>query len=385
MLFSVFWVFFKLGWVAFGGPMAHIAWFRRRFVALDGWLKDEDFTSLLALCQFLPGPASSQLGMAIGYRRAGVVGSIAAFVGFTLPSAALMILAAVLLSRGELQPTTAAALHGLKLFAVIVVADAIWGMAKNHCDTRIRMAIALVSAIVVLLLPGMTSQLGVIMAGAVAGALLLPKAAKSEAGAGLPGIKSVLLPGVLFLLGLFVLPLVPMGNAYVSLFEAFFRVGALVFGGGHVVLPLLQGEALVQQGMSQTQFLTGYSLAQAVPGPMFTLTAYLGTVLGDGALGGVVALLAVFLPGWLLLLAILPCWSWVQGQPRLMTAMLGVTSATVGLLLAALYQPVWVSAIRGPADVAVVLAGWFFLIRCRTPVWIMAPAMAGVGVLLGAL
>lgn len=377
-LWSLFSVFFRLGWVSFGGPMAHLGYFHREFVQQRQWLSEQRYAELLALCHFLPGPASSQMGMAIGHARAGIPGSLAAFVGFTLPSALLMIAAALWLQETADAPLLAGAIHGLKLLAVVVVADAVWKMTASACPDRLRLGLALATAAALLVVPGMATQLTAIALGAAIGALLLrtpstraPSPASSTRFSG-----GFLL---LFLLGLMALPLLSNLGPLWAIADAFYRAGALVFGGGHVVLPLLNAQPLIQQQLSPEQFLAGYSLAQAVPGPMFTLAAYLGTVIGGGIAGGLVALAAIFLPGWLLLLGILPLWQRLRGQPRLAGTLLGVNAVTVGLLLAAFYDPVFSSSVRQGLDLALVLAGWFVLTRLHLPISWLVAAMTAAG------
>ncbi|MCG7601361.1 chromate efflux transporter [Halomonas sp. McH1-25] len=375
---SIFTEFFKLGCMSFGGPAAHMSYFHRRFVDEIRWVEARDYAELMALCQFLPGPASSQMGMAIGYRRAGVSGSLAAFFGFTLPSALLMLVAGLWLAQAEMNEITNAALHGLKLLAVAVVADAVVKLYATACPDRPRQGIALLTAAAVWLWPGMAAQLAAIALAAMIGALR-PIEASPQRGSS----QTLSRLGFLFL-AVFVslLLLLPWLDAEgkLAVFDAFYRAGALVFGGGHVVLPLLDAQPLIRDGMSEDTFLAGYSLAQAVPGPMFSFAAYLGSALDGSLLSGLVALVAIFLPGWLLLMAILPIWARLRQNPRLAGALAWVVAATVGLLLAALYTPVFVSAVTGPAAMAIVVFLWALLRLARLPLWgvvIIAP-LAGL-------
>lgn len=380
---EVFAAFLKLGLTSFGGPIAHIGYFRREFVERRGWLDEAEFARLLALCQFLPGPASSQMGFGIGLLRAGWGGALAAFAAFTLPSAILLFAFAALLphlagAHGQ------AAIHGLKLVAVAVVAHAVWGMARQLCPDRARATIAAVAAALVLGLAHVWAQLLVVALGGVAGILFCRGIEPPPAGdrVRLPyGVRLGIALLVLFALLLFGLPLAARGHeGLVPVIEAFYRAGALVFGGGHVVLPLLE-EAVVAPGwISGDEFLAGYGAAQAVPGPMFTLSAYLGARL-PGAEGGLVgataALAAIFLPGFLLLAGALPLWRSMGHTPSAASAVAGINAAVVGLLAAALYDPVWTSAIRGPLDVTIAAIAFTLLAAWRaSALWVVAWCVA---------
>jgi chromate transporter len=384
---EVFTTFLRLGLTSFGGPIAHLGYFRREFVERRGWVGDSQFAQLLALCQFLPGPASSQLGFSLGLLRAGWPGAIAAFIAFTLPSALLLFAFAALLPHfsGE---TGSAAIHGLKLVALAVVAQGVLGMSRQLCPDAPRAAIATFSAVIILVFGLAWVQLLVVALGAIAG-LAFCRDVQPVPGAGLhlrygPQLGWTLL--ALFLLLLIGLPFASHGQAgLVAVSEAFYRAGALVFGGGHVVLPLLE-ETVVRPGwISSDEFLSGYGAAQAVPGPMFTLAAYLGARLPGaegGAIGASVALASIFLPGFLLVSGVLPLWRSVAGLPNAAAAIAGVNAAVVGLLGAALYDPVWISAVRGPVDLAVALAGFTLLAAWRASalvvvVWCVAGSMAG--------
>ncbi|HHQ4517843.1 chromate efflux transporter [Aeromonas veronii] len=380
---QVFIQFLWLGCISFGGPAAHIGYFQRTFVQRLGWLTQAEFARLLALCQLLPGPASSQLGFAIGRHRAGLGGALSAFLGFTLPSFLLLLAAAIGIGQLGSNLWLDAALHGLKLLALIVVADAVLTMSRQFCATGMTQGIMVVTAAALWWQPGLMTQLLML-----AGAALI--CARSQRGAGsrpataeLPAAASsqphwptLLLFGILFI----GLPLLasPIGQ----LVADFYRAGSLVFGGGHVVLPLLQES--VGYTLNEQQFLTGYSLAQLVPGPMFTLATYLGAQLlpGTPLLGAVSATLALFVPGFLLLWAVGPCWQQWLARPRLVGAVTGINAAVVGLLLAALYQPVWQSAVLVPSDLALAAIGFYLLRVLKLPVPAIAALLVMAAILL---
>lgn len=379
---EVFGVFLRLGLTSFGGPIAHLAYFREEFVARRRWLDERQFSQLLALCQFLPGPASSQLGFATGLMRAGWRGALAAFVAFTTPSALLLFLLAGATAWFEAGAGAQVA-HGLKLVAVAVVAHGVLGMARQLAPDLQRAAIAATACAVVLLSRSAAGQLLVIALGAIAGYAACRHVAPTP-GTGLPvrhgqrAAIGLLLAFALLLAAAFVLSDSPASLP--GLAAAFYQAGALVFGGGHVVLPLLE-EAVVQPGwISADQFLAGYGAAQAVPGPMFTLAAFLGGLVDTGyptAVGALVALGAVFAPGFLLLLAVLPLWGRLTAQPGLAAAFAGVNAAVVGLLAAALYDPLWTAGIHSPTDVAIALGGFALLAGLRrSSVWVIAWCVA---------
>ncbi|HKS87902.1 MAG TPA: chromate efflux transporter [Stellaceae bacterium] len=381
---EVFRVFLRLGLTSFGGPVAHLGYFRAECVERRKWLDEHAFADIVALCQFLPGPASSQTGMSIGIVRAGLPGALAAWLGFTMPSAIAMILFGYGVSRfGDL--SGAAWLHGLKIVAVAVVANAVWGMARSLCPDRERATIAIGAAILMLAVPTAAGQIGGIAAGALVGWGLL----RHRASAAPPAPLAIHLPRALsigaaaaFFVLLFGLPVLAAAfpAQALRLFSAFYRSGALVFGGGHVVLPLLQAAVVLPGWVSNDSFLAGYGAAQAVPGPLFTFSAYLGTVMGpapNGWIGGLLCLVAIFLPSPLFLVGALPFWDGLRGRPAVRAALLGINAAVVGLLLAALYRPVWTSAIFGPADFALAIAAFLLLTLWRTPPWLV--------VILGAL
>jgi chromate transporter len=377
--------FLKLGLTSFGGPIAHLGYFRREFVERRKWVDDGEFAQLLALSQFLPGPASSQLGFCLGLLRAGWAGAFAAFAAFTLPSAVLLFAFAALLPHvsggaGE------AAIHGLKLVAVAVVAQGVLGMARQLCPDAARASIAAVSAALILASGHAWMQILVVALGAAAGLAMCRKLQPISGGALHPPYGIALgwaLVG-LFVLLLFGLPLAAHGReGLVSVIEAFYRAGALVFGGGHVVLPLLRETVVAPGWISDDEFLAGYGAAQAVPGPLFTFAAYLGARLPGnegGLLGASVALAAIFLPGLLLVAGALPLWRSLADRPVAVRAVAGVNAAVVGLLGAALYDPVWTSAVRGPLDVAIAVIGFTLLAAWRASalivvLWCVAAAV----------
>lgn len=378
---GVFLVFLRLGLTSFGGPIAHLGYFRDEFVARRRWLSESEYAELIALCQFLPGPASSQVGMAIGIKRAGLRGALAAWCGFTLPSALIMILFALGLMRwGQALP--ADALHGMKLVAVAVVAQAVWGMARMFCRDPAHLALALTSALLMIIWPQTSMQVGVILLGAGVGLLLRrPSVATGDTGLAiaLPRRYGGWALSIFFVL-LLALPLAAAwpGGENLRVFDAFYRAGSLVFGGGHVVLPLLQVEVVAPSWMSASDFLAGYGAAQAVPGPLFTFSAFLGAAMTEGPggwLGGVMCLFAIFLPSFLLVVGVLPFWARVRRHALMQSALAGVTGAVVGLLLAALYNPLWTSSVRDWRDVALVLAAVAALMWAKLPPWLVVLAL----------
>ncbi|NJI11420.1 chromate efflux transporter [Aeromonas veronii] len=380
---QVFMQFLWLGCISFGGPAAHIGYFQRTFVQRLGWLTQAEFARLLALCQLLPGPASSQLGFAIGRHRAGLGGALSAFLGFTLPSFLLLLAAAIGIGQLGSNLWLDAALHGLKLLALIVVADAVLTMSRQFCATGMTQGIMVVTAAALWWQPGLLTQLLMLAgaalicarsqrgAGSRPASTELPAAAASQ-----PHWPTLLLFGILFI----GLPL--LGSPLGQLVADFYRAGSLVFGGGHVVLPLLQES--VGHTLNEQQFLTGYSLAQLVPGPMFTLATYLGAQLQPEMpmIGALLATLALFAPGFLLLWAVGPCWQQWLARPRLAGAVTGINAAVVGLLLAALYQPVWQSAVLAPTDLALAAIGFYLLRVLKLPVPAIAALLVMAAILL---
>ncbi len=390
---QLFLIFLRLGLTSFGGPVAHLGYFRDEFVQRRRWLSERAYADLVALCQFLPGPASSQVGMALGLVRGGWGGALAAWAGFTLPSALLLAALAVGLSaRGDLVPP--GVLHGLKVVAVAVVAQAVWGMARTLCKGPARMAFMLVSAAVLWRWSGVSAQLGVMLiAGLLGWSLWGRGAGKGPAHVDAPLSLPLGRRGGAVLLALFaallvLLPLVAHvgpGRLW-ALVDAFYRAGALVFGGGHVVLPLLQA-AVVQTGwVAPDAFLAGYGAAQAVPGPLFTFAAFLGaSVQGwpSGLLGAAVCLVSIFLPAFLLVTGALPFWEPLRASRAAQGALAGVNAAVVGLLLAALIHPVGSSALHSWADAALALAAFWALQRAKLPPWAVVMACGVLGWLLG--
>lgn len=380
-------IFLKLGLTCFGGPIAHIGYFRDEFVVRRKWVDEHAYADLVGLCQFLPGPASSQVGFSIGLMRAGYLGALAAWIGFTLPSAVALVLFAY--GAGALSgPIGTGLLHGLKLTAVAIVAQAVWGMARTLCPDRERASIAVVAAVVILFSTSSVAQIGAIVLGGIAGLWLCRNGTATTSGhLEMPvsrGAGLVALAAFFFLLaGLPVLRGVT-GSSAVALFDAFYRSGALVFGGGHVVLPLLR-EAFVTPGwVSDDVFLAGYGAAQAVPGPLFTFAAYLGTVVAQephGPAGSVLGLVGIFLPGMLILLGVLPFWDSFRKRAGAQAMMRGVNAAVVGLLGAALYNPVWTSTVHGPRDFGIALVGFVLLTAWRAPPLLVVAFSALAGVL----
>ncbi|BBT60886.1 chorismate-binding protein [Aeromonas hydrophila] len=375
--------FLWLGCVSFGGPAAHIGYFQRTFVERLGWLTQAEFAQLLALCQLLPGPASSQLGFAIGRQRAGLAGALAAFAGFTLPSFLLLLAAAIGLGQLGNNVWLDAALHGLKLLALVVVADAVLTMSRQFCKTTRNQGIMVATAAALWWQPGLLTQLAM-LAGA---ALLCARVGAPQTPGPQPSLAQSTpvhqphWPTLLLFALLFVgLPL--LGGPVGQLVADFYRAGSLVFGGGHVVLPLLAES--VGHSLNPQQFLTGYSLAQLVPGPMFTLATYLGAqLLPASPMGGaLLATLALFLPGFLLLWTMGPCWQSWLARPRLAGAVAGINAAVVGLLLAALYQPVWQSAVLAPTDLALAAIGFYLLRGLKLPILALATLLVVATLLL---
>ncbi|RNF86581.1 chromate efflux transporter [Pseudomonas putida] len=385
---AVFLIFLCLGLTSFGGPIAHLGYFRDEFVVRRQWLSERSYAYLVALCQFLPGPASSQVGIALGLSRSGYRGALAAWLGFTLPSAIALILFALgIASYGDAMP--AGVLHGLKVVAVAVVAQAVWGMARNLCPDAPRISIMAAATCFVLLIPSAWGQVSVIILAAIVG-LLLFKPQQGEAHDPLPisvRRRVGLFWLVLFFALLLGLPLLAavFPNQTLAMVDAFYRAGSLVFGGGHVVLPLLQAEVVPTGWVDNDAFLAGYGAAQAVPGPLFTFAAFLGASMNQaptGWLGGLICLLAIFAPSFLLVVGALPFWEHLRRNLRTQAALLGINAAVVGLLLAALYQPVWTSAIHGPQDFGLALVALVALMFWKLPPWLV---MLGSGILGGLL
>ncbi|MBD9397531.1 chromate efflux transporter [Pseudomonas sp. PDM11] len=381
---SIFLVFLRLGLTSFGGPVAHLGYFRQEFVSRRRWLSEAAYAELIAIAQFMPGAASSKVGMAIGLSQAGYRGALAAWLGFTLPSA-LLLMAFALGLAGQGDALASGALHGLKIVAAAIVAQAVWGMARSLCPDTPRRALMLVAAAVALLVPGAFGQLAIILGAGLAGVALLdtkaqtladplPIAISRRAGALWLALFGLLLVGLPLLAHVADSPLL-------SLFEVFYRTGALVFGGGHVMLPLLQAEVVSNGWLGNDLFLAGYGATQAMPGPLFTFAAFLGTAIA-GVVGGLLCLLAIFAPSFLLLVGVLPFWAQLRTRPRLQAALAGVNAGVVGLLLATLYQPVGTSAVGSVLDLALVLLALVALMVGKLPPWLVVMAGALVGLLV---
>lgn len=382
---GIFFAFLKLGCIAFGGPIAHLGYFREEFVRKRQWLGDEAYADLVALCQFLPGPASSQVGFAIGLRRGGITGAFAAWTGFTLPSAILMLGFALGLQHfGDI--SEAGWVMGLKLAAVAVVANAIWNMASKLCPDRARALLAIGVAAFLIVAPSAIYQVGMIVMGMGVGWLLFRwqvpgKSADGEAepprDSGWPWLAAF----GLLLVGLPVIAQI-LPEPLLRIFDVFYRAGSLVFGGGHVVLPLLDAFTVGQGWIARDTFLAGYGAAQALPGPLFAFSAFLGASLESGSGGiflGLLALLAIYLPSWLLVLGVAPYWERLRKMPGAQAALMGANAAVVGLLLAAFYDPIWTSAIRDAPHLAFALIGFALLRYGRLPPWALVAASGTVG------
>lgn len=384
-------IFLRLGLTCFGGPIAHIGYFRDEFVVRRNWIDERAYADLVGLCQFLPGPASSQVGFSIGLMRAGYLGALAAWTGFTLPSAAILVLFAY--GAGALGgPVGVGLLHGLKLTAVAIVAQAVWGMARNLCPDRQRASIAAVAALIILLSAASIAQIGAIVLGGLAGLWLCrsdPLTPSGHVEIPVSRTMGLITLGIFFVLlaGLPVLRSLT-GSTGIALLDAFYRSGALVFGGGHVVLPLLR-EAFVAPGwVSDDAFLAGYGAAQAVPGPLFTFAAYLGTVVSPdphGVAGAALGLIGIFLPGILVLLGALPFWDSFRKRASAQAVMRGVNAAVVGVLGAALYDPVWTTTVHSPRDFGVALVGFVLLVAWRAPPLVVVVFSAAAGMAMALL
>lgn len=382
---EVFLVFLRLGLTSFGGPVAHLGYFHREFVEKMKWISDHEYADLVALCQFLPGPASSQVGMAIGLKRAGYAGALAAWVGFTFPSAIMLILFGLGISHFQLGTSW---LHGLKIVAVAIVAQAIWSMAIKLCPDKERVLIAVLASCVSLIMPSALSQLVVLVVGGILGIFIFRGSLDMPERS--MGTLVRARDGVIFLLAFFVLLLfLPIaaklfGTQSLQLFDSFYRTGSLVFGGGHVVLPLLQMEVVPKGWVSNEIFMAGYGAAQAVPGPLFSFAAYLGAVSSvppSGWLGAMICLVALFLPSFLLIVGIQPFWERIRQYHRVRFAMAGLNAAVVGLLVAAFYNPVWTSAIFSFKDFALAVIYFILLVRWKFPSWLVVILGATLGAL----
>jgi chromate transporter len=384
---EIFRIFFRLGLTSFGGPIAHLGFFRHEFVARRAWLDDKTYADLVALCQFLPGPASSQVGIALGISQAGLRGGLAAWFGFTLPSAvALALFAFGVVAFGD--ALHSGWLHGLKVVTVAVVAQAVWSMAKGLLSDRAHVTVAVVAAIFALATSNAMGQLLVIVGSAIVGWRFLPVSAvpTSQTVRFPVSARAAVAAWLLFFALLALLPVLAAisGDPGLTVFDSFYRVGSLVFGGGHVVLPLLQAEVVPRGWVTNDAFLAGYGAAQAVPGPLFTFAAYLGAVM-FGWYGAALCLVAIFLPSFLLVVGALPFWDKLRSSVATKSALVGVNAGVVGLLLAALYDPVWTSAIHSTRDFALAIAALALLSVWRISPWIVVLLSAAAGAVLHSL
>jgi chromate transporter len=382
---QVFWVSLRLGLTSFGGPIAHLGYFHEEYVKRRKWIDEQSYADLVALCQFLPGPASSQVSITIGIARARLAGGLAAWLGFTMPSALALIAFAYGIG-GATSAADAGWLHGLKVVAVAVVAQAVWGMARSLCPDRERATIAVIAAIATLAWPTAVGQLSLIAAAAIVGRIIFPgTTSPSTSHMRFPiGKKTGIAAWCVFFVLLFGLPLLRQlqPSHALEMFDSFFRVGSLVFGGGHVVLPLLQTEVVGPGWITNEQFVAGYGATQAVPGPLFTFSAYIGAVMTsepNGWTGAMIALIAIFLPSFLLIAGALPFWDVLRSVPVFQSALKGINAAVVGLLLSALYKPGWTSAIFSPADFGLGLIAFGLLMFWKCPPWfvVLLTALGG--------
>lgn len=383
VLIEILLVSTRLGLTSFGGPIAHLGYFHEEYVLRRKWMDERSYADLVALCQFLPGPASSQVGIGIGAVRAGVAGGIMAFIGFTFPSVIALILFALLLQGYEIVDT--GWLHGLKIVAVAVVAHAILGMAQKLTPDIQRKSLALFALIGTLLWHTALTQVGIILVSAVIGYLLFKQQnVDKEANIDIPISKTFAYSCLLLFFGLLLLlPIIGRltSNEWLAFFDRFYRAGSLVFGGGHVVLPLLEKEFVSTGLLNKEVFLAGYGAAQAVPGPLFTFAAYLGAVM-KGWQGGLLAIVAIFLPAFLLIFGTLPFWSSLHNNPKITGALSGVNAAVVGILISAFYQPIWTSSIFEEIDFALAALLFYMLTFMKTPPWIVVITGAIGGLLV---
>ncbi|RBP07757.1 chromate transporter [Rossellomorea aquimaris] len=383
-LIEILFISTRLGLTSFGGPVAHLGYFHEEYIRRRKWMDEKSYADLVALCQFLPGPASSQVGIGIGIMRAGVLGGIVSFIGFTLPSVLALILFAIILR--ELDVADAGWIHGLKIVAVAVVAHAILGMAKKLTPDLNRKAIALFTLVVILLWQTAFSQIGVILLSAFIGFLLFKQhKPDDEARIDFPISRRFAVFCLSLFFGLlFLLPFLREVTSleWIALFDSFYRSGSLVFGGGHVVLPLLEREFVPTGWLTEEAFLAGYGAAQAVPGPLFTFAAYIGAVI-NGWQGGLLATFAIFLPAFLLILGTLPFWDSLRRNPKIKGALMGVNAAVVGILIAAFYHPIWTSSILAPQDFAFAAVLLSMLVFWKLPPWIVVVTGAVGGLVMG--
>jgi len=380
----------RLGLTSFEGPIAHLGYFHEEYVKRRKWLDEKNYADLVALCQFLPGPASSQVGIAIGIQRAGLLGGLMAWLGFTLPSAIALMIFAWVLQGFNIQH--AGWVHGLMIVAVAVVAQAVWGMASKLATGKTKSTIAVISAVCALLVPTpMVQVLIIIVAGLIGWLFFRKNTAQEMQPMPIPiSKKASVIFLVLFFAFLMFLPLLRLmiHNQGLAMFDSFYRAGALVFGGGHVVLPLLQQDVVPTGWVTNAQFLAGYGAAQAVPGPLFTFSSYLGFVskpYPNGIMGSILALIAIFLPAFFLVAGALPFWNILRSRPGFQTALSGINASVVGILMAALYHPVWTSAIKSPYDFCLALIAFTLLMIWKLPPWIVVIISALGGVVLSVL
>ncbi len=386
---EVFLAFLKLGLTSFGGPIAHLGYFRDELVLRRKWIDEKGYADLVALSQFLPGPASSQVGFALGLLRGGPLGALAAWAAFTLPSALLLLIFAIGASAFE-GPIGQGIIEGLKIVAVAIVAHAVWGMARSLAPDRERATIALGAVLIAILVAGSFGQVAAILVGGLAGLIVCRQAGAAVSGhVEFPVSRTFgavcLAVFIALLIGLPLAAAVVPSQA-LAVFDSFYRAGSLVFGGGHVVLPLLEAEVVRTGGVTPSEFLAGYGAAQAVPGPLFTFAAYLGAVLGpepNGLAGAMIALVAVFLPGFLLLIGVIPFWDAFRARPSAQALMRGANAAVVGILGAALYDPVFTSAVVGPLQFALALTCFVLLMAWKAPPWTVVIVAAIGGALIG--
>ncbi|WP_412968823.1 chromate transporter [Fredinandcohnia sp. 179-A 10B2 NHS] len=376
----------RLGLTSFGGPVAHLGYFHEEYIRRRKWMDEKSYADLVALCQFLPGPASSQVGIGIGVMRAGILGGLVSFIGFTLPSVIALILFALILQGLDIGD--AGWIHGLKLVAVAVVAHAVLGMAQKLTPDKTRKAIALLALVGTLLWQTAFTQVGVILISAILGYLIYKDQKDSdESSINFPISRTFALVCLALFFGLLILlPILREITSlhWIAMFDSFYRSGSLVFGGGHVVLPLLEREFVPTGWLSEEAFLAGYGAAQAVPGPLFTFAAYLGAVM-NGWQGGLLATVAIFLPAFLLILGTLPFWDSLRRSPKVKGALMGVNAAVVGILISALYHPIWTSSILGPIDFAFAAILFSMLVYWKLPPWIIVVTGAVGGALLSLL
>lgn len=373
----------KLGLTSFGGPIAHLGYFHQEYVRRRKWMEERSYADLVALCQFLPGPASSQVGIGIGVLRAGLLGGLTAWLGFTLPSLVALVLFALLMQGFDVQ--SAGWIHGLKIVAVAIVAQAVLGMGQKLASDRIRATIAILAASATLLWTAAYSQILLIIAAGVVGILLYRKAAvPAAADLSVPVSRRFAVCCLAVFFGLLILlPILrqAVDAGWLSMFDSFYRSGSLVFGGGHVVLPLLEREVVPTGWIGKADFLAGYGAAQAVPGPLFTFAGYLGAMI-DGVAGAAIATVAIFLPAFLLIVGALPFWNSLRRSARAQGALIGINAAVVGILLAALYNPLWTTAILAPEDFVLAAVLFVMLVFWKMPPWIVVAAGAAGGILL---